>query len=296
MNNKKIGGYLIEHNVCDENTLIAALELQSSLSREGVYQPIGKIILEKNQLDPEVLESCLKQQRIDILSHNSMFKDLPSTPLRKIAEVAENYVIPKNTIVVKEHDPGDSYFIIISGKVQIAKSSDEGDETILATLGSGNGFGEMSLLTGAPRSASVKTLDPTSFLVIPKNSFDQVIAENPDLSKIFLKILSERLALSDVQLAKTSATERAYQQFISQQSAEPELELVGESKLIRRLRDSIAALPADDPVLITGEPGTEKKIVAGIIHRNSRGSDKPFLILDAKNVNLVSSESEGTKA
>ncbi len=230
------GGYLIEHNVCDEITLIAALEVQSNLSREGVYQPIGKIILEKNELDPAVLESCLKQQRIDILSHNSMFKELPSKALSKIAEVAENYVIPQNTIVVKEHDPGDSYFIIISGKVQIFKGSDEGDETILATLGSGNGFGEMSLLTGAPRSASVKTLAPTSFLVVQKNSFDQVIAENPELSKIFLKILSERLALSDVQLAKTSATERAYQQFISQQSAEPELELVGESKLIRRLR------------------------------------------------------------
>ena len=295
MNNKKIGGYLIEHNVCDEITLIAALEVQSSLSKEGVYQPIGKIILEKNELDPAVLESCLKQQRIDILSHNSMFKELPSKALSRIAEVAENYVIPQNTIVVKEHDPGDSYFIIISGKVQIFKGSDEGDETILATLGSGNGFGEMSLLTGAPRSASVKTLAPTSFLVVQKNSFDQVIAENPELSKIFLKILSERLALSDVQLAKTSATERAYQQFISQQGAEPELELVGESKLIRRLRESIAALPADDPVLITGEPGTEKKIVAGIVHRKTRGPDKPFLILDAKNVNLVSSEPEGTK-
>ena len=159
--------------------------------------------------------------------------------------------------------PGDSYFIIISGKVQISKGSDEGDETILATLGSGNGFGEMSLLTGAPRSASVKTLDPTSFLVIPKNSFDQVILENPDLSKIFLKILSERLALSDVQLAKTSATERAYQQFISQQSAEPELELVGGSKLIRRLRDSIAALPADDPVLITENPVLKRKSSRG---------------------------------
>ncbi len=295
MNNKKIGGYLIEHKVCDEITLIAALEVQSSLSKEGVYQPIGKIILEKNELDPAVLESCLKQQRIDILSHNSMFKELPSKALSRIAEVAENYVIPQNTIVVKEHDPGDSYFIIISGKVQIFKGSDEGDETILATLGSGNGFGEMSLLTGAPRSASVKTLAPTSFLVVQKNSFDQVIAENPELSKIFLKILSERLALSDVQLAKTSATERAYQQFISQQGAEPELELVGESKLIRRLRESIAALPADDPVLITGEPGTEKKIVAGIVHRKTRGTDKPFLILDAKNVNLVSSEPEGTK-
>ena len=295
MNNKKIGGYLIEHKVCDETTLIAALELQSSLSKEGVYQPIGKIILENNELDPEVLESCLKQQRIDILSHNSMFKDLPSTPLRKIAEVAENYVIPQNTIVVKEHDPGDSYFIILSGKVQIFKSSDEGDETILATLGSGNGFGEMSLLTGAPRSASVKTLDPTSFLVIPKNSFDHVIAENSELSKIFLKILSERLALSDVQLARTSATERAYQQFISQQGAEPELDLVGKSKLIRRLRESIAALPSQDPVLITGDLGTEKKIVAGSIHRKSRGTEKPFLILDAKNVTLLSSESEGAK-
>jgi len=122
LNSKKIGGYLIEHNVCDEATLIAALELQSSLSKEGVYQPIGKIMLERSELNPEVLESCLQQQRIDILANNSMFKDLSQTSLSKIAEVAENYVMPQNTIVVKEHDPGDSYFIIISGKVQIFKS------------------------------------------------------------------------------------------------------------------------------------------------------------------------------
>jgi transcriptional regulator with AAA-type ATPase domain/polyferredoxin len=295
LNNKKIGGYLIENNVCDETTLVAALDLQSSLSKEGVYQPLGKIILEKTELNPEVLESCLQQQRIDILSNNSMFKGLSQPSLRKIAEVALNYVMPQNTIVVKEHDPGDSYFIIISGKVQIFKSSEEGDETILTALNSGDGFGEMALLTGAPRSASVKTLVPTSFLVIPKNSFDQVIAENPDLSKIFLKILSERLALSGVQLAKTSATERAYQQFISQQRAEPEMELVGESKLIRRMREKIASLPADDPVLVAGEAGTEKKIVAGIIHRNSRGAEKPFLMFDAKNVNLVSSDTGGAK-
>ena len=295
MSNKKIGSYLIENNVCDGNTIKGALALQLTLSKEGVYHPIGKIISDTKKLDPDILESCLKQQRIDILSKQSIFKDLPAQALEKIADVAENYIIPPNTIIFKENDPGDSYFIIISGRVQIFKSSDEGDETILAALGSGDGFGEMSLLTGAPRSASVKTLDPTSFLVIAKNAFDQVLADNAELSRIFLKILSERLALTDVQLAKTSATERAYQQFISQQNAEPQLDLVGTSKLIRRLKDSIAQLPPDDPVLITGEPGTEKKIVAGIIHRNSRGSDKPFLIVDAKNVNLVSSESGGTK-
>jgi len=296
VSNKKIGGYLIEKNICDEDTINVALALQSNLSKEGVYHPLGKIIIDTKKLDPEVLESCLKQQRIDILSKHSMFQALPSQSLGKIAAVAENYLIPRNTIIIKENDPGDSYYIIISGKVQVFKGADEGDETILATLAAGDGFGEMSLLTGEPRSASIRTLEATSFLMIPKNSFDHVLEENPELAKIFLKMLSERLVLSDLQIAKTSASERAYQQFISEQSAVPELELVGESKLIRRLRNAIAQLPADDPVLIAGEPGTEKRIVAGILHRNSRGSDKPFLILDAKNVHLVSAESGKTKS
>ena len=74
LNNKKIGGYLIEHNICDENTLIEALDLQSSLSKEGVYQPIGKIILERNTLDPEVLESCLVEPSLKGVAPGARFQ------------------------------------------------------------------------------------------------------------------------------------------------------------------------------------------------------------------------------
>ena len=56
---KKIGEYLIKKKACSEDLLDQALKLQSTLNNEGIYKPIGKIMVENKELDPEILEHCL---------------------------------------------------------------------------------------------------------------------------------------------------------------------------------------------------------------------------------------------
>lgn len=165
--------------------------------------------------------------------------------------------------------------------------SEDGIEVTLVTLGPGEGFGEMALLTGEPRSASVSAVEASSFLVISKDAFDGLAAENPKFSILLSKILSGRLARGSDNLVSATATEKAYQRFVSEQSAAEEPHLIGRSKSVKKLHSRIKEVAQDDgSVLIQGETGTEKRDVAALVHQGSNRSEGPFLIVNAKTVNL----------
>src|SRR3989475_4236061 len=100
--------------------------------------------------------------------------------LRDFAQRAVTRTFPKNTGVVREGDRTDSLYIIVAGKVKIYVS-DEGKEIVLNESGPGEYFGEMVLDEG-PRSASVMTLEPTQFLVVPKEDFREFVKKNPEFS------------------------------------------------------------------------------------------------------------------
>jgi len=155
-------------------------------------------------------------------------------------------------------------------------------------MGPGESFGEMALLTGEPRSASVETLEACGILVISKRSFDRLAAENPQFPLALSKILSSRLARGDFNLVSATSTEKAYQRFVSEQSAGTiESRLIGRSRAVQRLQSSIQkATRNGNPVLILGESGTEKRDVAGLIHRGGDRKDTPFLAVDVKIVNM----------
>jgi CRP/FNR family cyclic AMP-dependent transcriptional regulator len=115
--------------------------------------------------------------------------------LRDFAKHAVSRTFPKNTVVVREGDRTDSLYIIVSGRVRIYVS-DEGKEVALGESGPGEYFGEMVLDEG-PRSASVKTLEPTEFLVVPKEDFMEFVAKSPEFAlNLILKLIKRVRALT----------------------------------------------------------------------------------------------------
>jgi CRP/FNR family cyclic AMP-dependent transcriptional regulator len=98
----------------------------------------------------------------------------------------------KNTVVVSEGDRTDSLYIIVSGQVKIYVSDDKGKEIVLNESGPGEYFGEMVLDEG-PRSASVMTLVPTRFLVVPKEDFTAFVAKSPEFSLHLIRKLIRRV-------------------------------------------------------------------------------------------------------
>lgn len=135
-------------------------------------------------------------KRIDppsAFSEGSFFEYLPEEKLAEIAKLFRTVTAPKGTVLFREGEPGNSFYIIRSGKIKAFRRDEEGVETDLAELGPGDSFGEIALLTGGPRSASAETLEDTVLNVLPKEYFDQVLKDYPVVALSFVKVISKML-------------------------------------------------------------------------------------------------------
>jgi CRP/FNR family cyclic AMP-dependent transcriptional regulator len=111
--------------------------------------------------------------------------------VRELATLGRVRSYPKNTVIITEGDSSDSLFVVLAGKVKAFVSDSEGHELILDTQGPGDYVGEMAL-DGKPRSASVVTLEPTTFSVVQREPLRDAIRRNPDFALEMLSKVIER--------------------------------------------------------------------------------------------------------
>ena len=98
-----------------------------------------------------------------------------------LATRGKRRIYRKGTLLIEEGDQGDSVFFILSGRVKVFATDDEGREFVHSILGAGDYFGEMSL-DGGPRSASVITMEPTECAVLGKADVRARMAADPDFA------------------------------------------------------------------------------------------------------------------
>ena len=96
-------------------------------------------------------------------------------------------------MIVHQGDPGDALHVVASGAVKIVLPSAEGDEAIIATLREGDFFGELALLDGAPRSASVIAVDQAETLMLPRSVFMELLDTDRGLRDALLSALAREL-------------------------------------------------------------------------------------------------------
>lgn len=183
----------------------------------------------------------------------------PLTPdtLRAIAASGVVRSFPRNTVLIHEGDTGDALFIVLSGKVKVYASNDQGKEVVIDFHGPGEYVGEMSL-TGAPRSASVMTVEPTTCAVVGRAHFREFILAYPDFALHLIEKLIDRarratdnvksLALSDVygrlvRLLTTLARDADGRQVVPEKLTQQDIaERIGASRdMISRLLKDLAA-------------------------------------------------------
>jgi CRP/FNR family cyclic AMP-dependent transcriptional regulator len=104
--------------------------------------------------------------------------------------IARSY--PKSAVIVSEGDSTDSLYIILEGRVKVYVSDGDGHDVVLATQGAGEYFGELVLDEG-PRSASVMTLEPSRFLVVPLKDFRDFVIGNPAFALSLIEKLIARV-------------------------------------------------------------------------------------------------------
>ena len=116
------------------------------------------------------------------------FANLDESALRELAPHGTVRSFAKNAVVVSEGDETDSLYILLSGRVKAYVSEEDGREVVLRTVGVGDYFGEM-VLDGGPRSASVMTLEPCRFFVIPRSDIEGLIDRNPAFARHLIHML-----------------------------------------------------------------------------------------------------------
>jgi CRP-like cAMP-binding protein len=126
--------------------------------------------------------------RIDHLRRVPLFNDCTDEELRRIAAISRTAETPAGTVVTEMGRPGDSFFFIIDGRVSVQTPVGVGDP-----LRPGDFFGEMSLLDGEPRSATVTAATDLRLLVIDRPQFWKLLNESPDLVRRILTVLSRRV-------------------------------------------------------------------------------------------------------
>jgi CRP-like cAMP-binding protein len=108
--------------------------------------------------------------------------------LKAIARIAVVREVPAGTELTRAGEPGDEFFLLVDGKVRVEVSS-----RLRVSLKPGDFFGEISLLDGGPRSATVLTETPARLLVISRRDFSRLLSEAPELNRAVLAVLCQRL-------------------------------------------------------------------------------------------------------
>ena len=132
-----------------------------------------------------------------LLRNVPLFAALPEGQLTLLTRVVGRKSYPRKSTIINAGDPTDALYIVISGRLKVMMSDDEGREVILAILGQGEFFGEMGLIDEAPRSATVIAIEPCELLTINKLDFKKCLAENFEIGVGVMKGLVKRLREAD---------------------------------------------------------------------------------------------------
>ena len=154
-----------------------------AFARQGIEIPVATQQIRITQLPPPVIESetTAVERRVRSLQRIGMLGPLTPEQIRRLAEENVERFFAAGEPVIRQGDPGDSLFVIMSGRVEVTVVQEGAASVRLATLDKGDYFGETSLMTGAPRSATVAALVETRLLEVGHESFRRLLAAQPNL-------------------------------------------------------------------------------------------------------------------
>jgi len=133
-----------------------------------------------------------QSEKIDMLKRVPLFSHLSQRQLSLIARHADEVQLDAGKVLAKQGELGLEFLLLVEGSARVQR-----DGKMIARLAEGDFFGEMSLIDGKPRSATVVAETPVTLLAIHRRSFSYLLDTIPGLSRKMLATLSERLRQAD---------------------------------------------------------------------------------------------------
>jgi ATP-binding cassette subfamily B protein len=174
--------------VMDHGQLVEQGSHQALLEQRGTYYNLWQL-QSGFSVSADGRHAAITPQRLKAIP---LFKDLDDPLLSSLSTefLAEYY--EADQIVVAQGDPGDKFYLIVRGKVAVYTNGFEGRDIPLGILEDGDYFGEIALVQGGPRSASVKTTLPSLMLSLEKTQFERLLAANESLARAIESAILQR--------------------------------------------------------------------------------------------------------
>ena len=200
------------------------LEIHKALQHAGIRMTVGKLY---SQLDDDVGLDALQTSRISddfedqfsaefnpyneaiknkvLLKKVPIFMSMNGEELELLAESCKRLHFNQGDSIIKQNDPGDSLYVIADGVVSVQLDLKNGDRKTVSRLGVGDFFGEMSLMTGEPRTAHIITESPTVVINVEKDVIKKIFTNNAHFFDTVSAILAKRKV--DLENLETSSEE-----------------------------------------------------------------------------------------
>jgi CRP-like cAMP-binding protein len=144
------------------------------------------------------------EQLVKPLQNILLFAGLSEESLLELAEKLVPLELEENEILFKKGDPGNALYIIQQGWVKAFAENTRGEEVVLNEFGPGESFGEMSLIDGRPRSASIQAMDDTLLLILRRENFLEMLASHPTFALELLRDISAKLRFAATYIQKVT--------------------------------------------------------------------------------------------
>ena len=204
-------------------------------------------------------------------SRPGAFSHLDETALAELAPHGAARSFPKNAIIVNEGDETHSLYVLLSGRVKVFMTGEDGREVVLNTMYAGEYFGEI-VLDGGPRVASVMTLEPCRLFIIPQSDVEGLLIGNPHFSRdLLIKVIEKvRVLTGKVRDLSLKDVYGRFVRFIEDNAVQEE----GQRVISERLTQSD----------IAARIGGSREMVSRIVRDLSQGG---YIELEAKRIRVL---------
>jgi CRP-like cAMP-binding protein len=134
-----------------------------------------------------------KNAKIELIKRVPLFSHCSKKELGLLAQIADEIDLPEGKTLMREGDRGREFFVLVEGSADVRRRNRK-----VNTLGGGDFFGEIALVSQRPRTATVTTSSPVRALVVTEQSFRSLLDRAPDVQRKVLQALADRVAADSI--------------------------------------------------------------------------------------------------
>lgn len=219
--------------------------------------------------------------KLYFLSKVDLFSDLTTQELTELAGKFQWEEYDRDTHIVVQGQENHRFFVLTSGKA-VSLVSKQGRASVqLAEIGPGSYFGEKSLVSGKPVSASVRCLERCTLLTLDTEDFARMLVRWPKLYKRFAERLSVQLSEANIGIWESKQKEFLHTALQTKTFEEKFYGLWGSRKTTKEVENKLAELAKNRAhLLLMGERGAGRQMFAWYLHKQAFGEAAPFVIVE----------------